>query len=152
MRALTQEEILKVVKKNIWATIITVRSDGVPYAIEATPFETETETCFMINPNGTTARNLKTSDHVLLKYTMASGDLEEWIGISCLGTGRFVHEKDEIVEGWRLLGLVLGLDFSSAADRFAKTPERSPMLAVKVHQRTGRCSFRPGEAVPEKYV
>ncbi|MDR1112125.1 MAG: hypothetical protein LBP92_15875 [Deltaproteobacteria bacterium] len=148
MRAMTPEEIISVTKKAVWATIITVRADGVPYAIEATPFDTETETCFMINPSGTTSRNLKTSDHVLLKYTRATSDLREWMGISCFGSGRFVHDGDEIREGWRLLGQVMGQDFSAAAERFCKTPERSPMMAVRIHSRTGRCSANNGEQLP----
>ncbi|MDR1677946.1 MAG: hypothetical protein LBS44_06095 [Deltaproteobacteria bacterium] len=148
MRIMTPDEIILATKRSIWATIITVRPDGVPYAIEATPFDTETETCFMINPNGGTSRNLKTSNHVLLKYTFATPTLKDWMGISCLGTGRFVNDPDEIRYGWKLLGKVMEQDFSAAADKFCKNPERSPMMAVKIHSRTGRCSAGNGEPMP----
>ncbi|MDR1051667.1 MAG: hypothetical protein LBP95_11475 [Deltaproteobacteria bacterium] len=151
MRAMTHEEMVMVTRRAKWATIITVRPDGVPYAIEGTPFETETEICFMINPNGGTSKNLKGSTHVLLKYTFASDDLEHWMGVSCLGSGRFVRDKKEIVEGWRLLGDVIGVDYSEQGRRFGAAPERSPMMAVKVISRTGRCSSRPGESLPPIY-
>ncbi|MDR2387362.1 MAG: hypothetical protein LBE80_07255 [Deltaproteobacteria bacterium] len=147
MKTLTSDEIIAITKKALWATIITVRPDGVPFAIEATPFYTETETCFMINPNGGTGKNLKSSDHVLLKYTFTTKDLSDWMGISCLGSGRFVHDPLEIRRGWELLGQVMKQDFSWAADKFCKTPERSPMMAVKVHSRTGRCSGKNGESL-----
>ncbi|MDR0355632.1 MAG: hypothetical protein LBJ64_07830 [Deltaproteobacteria bacterium] len=151
MRAMTQEEITSVTRKALWATIITVRADGVPYAIEGTPFETETETCFMINPNGGTSKNLKTSPHVLLKYTFVSEGLRNWMGISCLGSGRFVHDGEQIRQGWFLLGQAMGQDFSRQAENYAKYPERSPMMAVKVVSRTGRCSALPGESLPLIY-
>ncbi|MDR0622084.1 MAG: hypothetical protein LBJ61_09440 [Deltaproteobacteria bacterium] len=149
MRTLTAEEIIQITRKAMWATVITVRPDGVPFAIEATPFDTETETCFMINPNGGTSKNLKASNHVLLKYTFTTQGLKDWMGISCLGSGRFVHEPDEIRLGWDLLGQVMKQDFSSAADKFCKTPERSPMMAVKIHSRTGRCSAKNGEPLTD---
>jgi hypothetical protein len=144
---MTAEEIIMVTQKAMWATIITVRADGVPYAIEATPFDTGIETCFMINPNGGTSKNLKSSSHVLLKYTWATDNLKDWMGVSCLGSGRFIQDPAEIRKGWELLGKVMGHDFSSAADKFCKNPERSPMMGVKVHSRTGRCSARNGEAI-----
>jgi hypothetical protein len=149
MRIMTPEEIIMVTKKAMWATIITVRPDGVPFAIEATPFDTESETCFMINPSGGTSKNLKASSHVLLKYTLASKDLNDWMGLSCLGSGRFVREPEEIRKGWELLGQVMRQDFTWAADKFCRTPERSPMMAVKVHSRTGRCSAKNGEPLTE---
>jgi hypothetical protein len=152
MRTLTSEEIIQLTRKAMWATVITVRPDGVPFAIEATPFVTETETCFMINPHGGTAKNLKTSNHVLLKYTFATKELKDWMGISCLGSGRFVRDPDEIRLGWDLLGKVMNQDFSQAADKFCRTPERSPLMAVKVHSRTGRCSARNGESLAEIFA
>ena len=147
MRILTPEEIITITKKAKWASIITVRSDGVPFAIEATPFDTEAGTCFMINPGGGTAKNLKTSSHVLLKYTFATADLASWMGISCLGSGCFSHDPGEIRLGWELLGKVMNQDFTWAADKFCKTPERSPMLTVRIASRTGRCSAKNSDSV-----
>jgi hypothetical protein len=145
---MTESEIDRAVGAIKWASIVTVRPDGRPYAIEATPFLMDGEICFMINPNGTTRKNLDHSDKVLLKFTAASKDLEGWLGVSCQGTGRFVHDGAAIGEGWALLGRVMGADYSKAAERFVKTPGRSPMLAVKVDEKTGRCSSRTGEELP----
>ncbi|MDR2368115.1 MAG: hypothetical protein LBF58_08425 [Deltaproteobacteria bacterium] len=152
MRTLTAEEIIAITKKAIWASIITVRPDGVPFAIEATPFYTDTETCFMINPGGGTSKNLRSSPHVLLKYTFATPDLKAWMGISCLGSGRFVHDPHAIRLGWELLGKVMGQDFSGAADKYCQNPGRSPLMAVKIHSRTGRCSAVNGTPLSEIYA
>jgi hypothetical protein len=145
---MTPEEILSVTQKALWATIITVSDKGLPYAIEATPFETQTHTCFMINPKGGTAKNLPANGNVLLKYTLAASDCSLWIGVSCFGMGAFVHEPGEIIQGWSLLGQKLGIDYSAQGEKFSKTPERSPLLAVKITSQSGRCSARPGEPLP----
>jgi hypothetical protein len=81
MRAMTESEIDKLVLESKWATIITVSPDGSPYAIEATPFELDGDVCFMINPNGTTKKNVDHSERVLLKYTMTDKELRGWAKI-----------------------------------------------------------------------
>jgi hypothetical protein len=115
-----------------WATIVTVRPDGRPYAIEATPFLKDKRICFMINPSGTTKKNLDFSDKVLLKFTGASRDLRNWVGVSCQGRGSFIHDSKAIINGWFLLGNVLETDCSNEAALYAFQPENSPMLSVKV--------------------
>ena len=112
MRKMTDEEIQRVIAAAKWATICTVGQGGRPYAIEATPFYADTNetACFMINPRGGTWKNLQNSGEVLLKYTMASPDLSDWIGVSCSGRGSFVHEPEAIRAGWKLLGAVMGDD------------------------------------------
>ena len=148
MRAMTPEEMRALIRRCAWATICTVGKDGAPYAIEATPFYIEDDPCFMINPRGGTWRNMQKSSHVLLKYTLAAPDLKGWIGVSCFGAGRFVSAPDEIREGWRLLGLVMGQDYSGAGEKFSRNPDRSPMFAVRVQTRTGRCSAAKTAPLP----
>lgn len=148
MRKLTDEEIMHVIAACNWASICTVGEDGMPYAVEATPFFCGEETGFMINPRGGTWRNLQHSSKVLLKYTLAAPDLRGWAGVSCFGTGRFVSEPEEIRNGWQALAQVMNTDYTKAAEKFASLAERSdrtPFFAVRVHARTGRCSASKDE-------
>ena len=145
MRRMTDKEIQETIGKLKWATICTVTSAGQPYAIEATPFYTEKETCFMINPRGGTWKNLQNNKKVLIKYTLSSPDLTKWAGVSCYGQGRFVEDLESMATGWELLGRVMGCDYSLAAEKFIRIQNRSPLFAVCVESRTGRCSARPGQ-------
>ena len=77
MRVMTPEEMEKVIGRCNWATICTVDKDGMPYAVEATPFRMDGYHCFMINPRGGTWKNLRHNDNVLLKYTLADATLQE---------------------------------------------------------------------------
>ena len=140
MRAMTQEEMDAVICKCKWATICTVSPEGVPYAIEATPFYMDGCHCFMISPNGGTWKNLQHNSRVLLKYTLTSKNLDFWVGVSCHGVGEFVKGEASLREGWRLLGEVMGADYSRAADTFARCRERTPLFQVRVENVTGRCS------------
>ena len=137
---MSPEEMQGVINACKWATICTVSEDGSPYAIEATPFYMDGCHCFMINPRGGTWKNLNHNARVLLKYTRAAGDLSSWAGVSCLGTGEFIIDEDALREGWRLLGEVMGADYSNAADTFARCKDRSPLFRVRVEAFTGRCS------------
>ena len=152
MRKMTAEEITAALEASKWASICTVSPTGEPYAVEATPFQFGDETCFMINPRGGTWRNMQARTHVLLKYTLAAPDLKGWIGVSCFGAGRFVSAPDEIREGWRLLGLVMGQDYSGAGEKFSRNPDRSPMFAVRVQTRTGRCSAAKTAPLPSFFT
>lgn len=137
---MSEDEMGEVIRNCKWATICTVCEDGSPYAIEATPFHMDGCHCFMINPRGGTWKNLRHNKRVLLKYTLASEDLGTWAGVSCQGVGEFVTGEEEMREGWRLLGEVMGADYSKAADTFARCKDRSPFFRVRVQDITGRCS------------
>ena len=145
---MTEEEMRAVIRACSWANICTCTEQGAPYAIEATPFYMDGQTGFMINPRGGTWRNMRHSASVLLKYTLAAPSLRSWAGVSCMGKGRFVDDPEAIREGWRLLGLVMGQDYSQAAERFSKKPSHSPFFAVSVESMTGRCSASMDEALP----
>jgi hypothetical protein len=145
---MTPEEIDILAVKAKWATIVTVSPDGRPYAIEATPFFMDDSVCFMINPDGATRWNLESNNRVLLKITFASKDVSMWAGVSLEGTGAFSRDPDVIVRGWRALGALMDEDYSDSAAKFSKTPERSPLLMVRVDGKSGRCSAKPGEPMP----
>ncbi len=148
MRNMTEQEIKQALTKGNWATICTVNKDNSPYAVEATYFIGDDQTVgFMINPGGTTLTNIQTNSHVLLKITLADKSLSEWMGISLFGKGVVINDPDKIRQGWELLGNVMNENYEEAAERFYKTPERSPFLSVKVEKMTGKCSIRPGEAI-----
>ncbi len=140
MRVMTRQEMEDVIRRCNWATICTVTPEGFPYAIEATPFHMDGCHCFMINPRGVTWKNMLENHHVLLKYTLAHADLSVWAGVSCFGAGEFVFEAATVREGWRLLGRVMGADYSRAAGTFAGLKDRSPLFRVRVEEMTGRCS------------
>ena len=84
---------------------------------------------------------------VLLKFTLTNRALTWWAGVSCHGTGRFDTDPQAIRRGFRLLGEVMGSDYSGAGERFAATPGNSPLLRVRVERMTGRCSAAEGEAL-----
>ena len=148
MRRMTEEEILQTIKACNWATICTCSATGEPYAVEATPFYMDGITGFMINPRGGTWRNLQNNTNVLLKYTLTTPDLKGWIGASCQGQGSFVTDPEAIREGWRLLGEVMGQDYSEAAEKFSKNASHSPFFAVKVQSMSGRCSASKEAPLP----
>jgi sugar/nucleoside kinase (ribokinase family) len=145
MRALTPEEIAQVIERVRWAVICTVCPDSSPYAVEATPYHDGETMCFMINPRGTTWRNLQKNQHVLVKLTITSPCLSFWAGISCVGIGRFDSDPQAIRDGFAVLGRSLGADYSAAGEKYARTPERSPLLRVTISGRSGRCSIMPGQ-------
>ncbi len=166
MREMTDAEMRALVARARWATICTASPDGEPYAVEATPYREGDEVCFMINPRGGTWRNLCGVGHdrgmeagqcgagshpgegrVLLKFTLTNRALTWWAGVSCHGTGRFDTDPQAIRRGFRLLGEVMGSDYSGAGERFAATPGNSPLLRVRVERMTGRCSAAEGEAL-----
>ena len=66
MRPMTDEEIATLVRRSKWATICSASSEGVPYAVEATPYSDGGDVCFMINPRGGTWKNLCSNPKVLL--------------------------------------------------------------------------------------
>lgn len=139
MRKMTSEEMDNVIHSVKWASICTVKPDGTPYAIEATPFHDDGKIGFMINPRGTTASNLRDNPSVLLKFTLATPDLSDWKGVSCMGKGSFSRDKEAIERGWNLLGEVMNADYSKIGERFGLSPEKSPLFLVVVENITGRC-------------
>jgi len=38
-------------------------------------------------------------------------------------------------------------DYGEAAEKFVRTPERSPLFVVEIHEMTGRCSAGPEEDI-----
>lgn len=166
MREMTDAEMHTLVARARWATICTASPDGEPYAVEATPYREGDEVCFMINPRGGTWRNLYSMGHdagreaeqygvrdhsgggrVLLKFTLTNRALTWWAGVSCHGTGRFDTDPEAIRRGFRLLGEVMASDYSGAGERFAATPDNSPLLRVRVERMTGRCSVTESETL-----
>nr|WP_320014497.1 hypothetical protein [uncultured Desulfobacter sp.] len=153
MRSMKEEEIRKALSLGKWATICTVGTDMGPYGVEATYFidveasDRLPRLCFMINPRGTTMKNIGISPKVLLKLTLTDRNLKTWIGVSCFGTGRVETDPGAMARGWSLLGQVMGTDYSAAAEKFSRPGKASPMLVVDVEKMTGRCSHRKNLAI-----
>lgn len=146
MRKMTIEEINQAIKHGKWATICSVTPEKSPYAIEATYFICEENIGFMINPKGTTAANVSVNPRVLVKITFTNKNLSRWAGISCFGTGSFIKNKEEILQGWEKLGEIMQTDYSKIAEKFCINPDRSPFFKVQVGSMTGRCSAKPSES------
>ena len=148
MRRMTEEEIRTALSRANWASICTVGPDMGPYAVEATYFmDDQARVCFMINPRGTTAKNVGQNTKTLVKITLATPELDHWLGVSCFGQGRVETDPGIIARGWEQLGRVMGCDYSAAAEKFAAPGKRSPMLTVAVEAMTGRCSYKKNEAI-----
>ncbi len=140
MRNLTENEIETIVKRSKWATICTVTPKGEPYAIEATYFIDGSSLGFMINPRGTTMRNLSENAALVLKITVADDTLLSWAGVSLFGIGRNVADLDLVRKGWRRLEDVMKADYSLAAEKFTASGRPSPYLRCSVLRCSGRCS------------
>ena len=145
MRKMNPEEMEKLLTLAGWATICTVNEDGSPYAVEATCFRDGNSIGFMINPRGTTATNIKARPQVLLKYTLSDTPMHNWAGVSLFGVGEMVTDAEAIGKGWDALSVAMNTDYSSAKEKFIKTPEKSPFLKVSFEKMTGRCSARVKE-------
>ena len=142
MRPMNPEEIQETLSIGNWASICTVGPNGFPHAIEATPFVDDAQClCFMINPRGTTLKNIENNPNVLLKFTLTTPDLGRWIGVSCFGKGRVERDPSALARGWELLGRVMDADYAKAAEKF------SPMLVVAVDRMTGRCNYKRDESI-----
>ncbi|MCD6561297.1 MAG: hypothetical protein J7L16_06025 [Deltaproteobacteria bacterium] len=96
--------------------------------------------CFMINPRGSTARNIQKNTDVLPKFTQTKPDLSKWFGVSCFGEGFFVRDAEDIRRGWKLLGRVMKTDYGETAEKFSSNPEQSPLFCVEIEKMTGRCN------------
>lgn len=144
---MTSEEINLVLKQVKWATICTVSPENRPYAIEATPYLEGGDICFMINPRGKTWKNLQINPGVLIKATLADSFLAWWAGVSFAGTGHFDSDREAIQRGFQLLGKVIGSDYSAAGRKHAENAERSPLLRVRIREKTGRCSLAKNESL-----
>ncbi len=144
MRAMTQEEMERLVGLSEWATICVSGPDGTPYAIEATPFRLEEDICFMINPRGGVYRCIQSNPKVLVKFTKTQSGLGHWAGVSCHGQGRFDPNIEALRRGWKKLGKIMNEDYSKVASVLNK-PTRSPLFRVRVESVTGRCSAVSGE-------
>lgn len=148
MRRMTSEESLLALYQGTWASICTVDHDRKPYAIEATYFlSVKDRIGFMINPKGTTIKNIRTNPNVLLKITQASKDLAYWLGVSFRGTGRVVTDKNQMRQGWEKLGKVMSTDYSRAAEKFCNSDKASPFLEIQMEQMTGQCSHGKNEDI-----
>lgn len=146
MRKMIEPEIRQSLKLRKWATICTVSPGQMPYAIEATYFMPDDRHMnFMINPRGTTVRNIQKNPHVLVKVTLTDPSLSRWAGISVFGKAAMARSTEKIRHGWALLGQVMNADYSDAAERFARAPEKSPLFVVEIREMTGRCSAGPGD-------
>ncbi|MFP4533164.1 MAG: pyridoxamine 5'-phosphate oxidase family protein [Desulfobacterales bacterium] len=146
-----EPEIRQALNLRKWATICTVDANQMPYAVEATYFMPDAgQMNFMINPRGTTVRNIQKNQHVLVKVTLTDPSLSRWAGISVFGKALMERSPEKIRHGWALLGQVMDADYSDAAERFARTPEKSPLFVVEIREMTGRCSAGPGDGIDFK--
>lgn len=142
MRKMTESEIDDVIKSSNWATICTVTPEGMPYAVEATFFIDGQYLGFMINPRGTTMKNLAQNPNLLLKITQTNDDLSKWAGVSLFGTGENITDPVEMKKGWELLGKVMKTDYSKVAEKFTQAERPSPYLRCQITKRTGRSSMQ----------
>lgn len=148
MRKMIEPEIRQALQLQKWATICSVSPFQIPHAIEATYFMPhDGQMNFMINPRGTTVRNIQKNPHVLVKVTLTDLSLSRWAGVSIFGKAGMEQSPEKIRHGWALLGQVMNADYSDAAERFARAPEKSPLFVVEIREMTGRCSAGPGSGI-----
>lgn len=148
MRKMIEPEIRQALQLQKWATICTVSPFQIPYAIEATYFMPDDgQIKFMINPRGTTVRNIQKNPQVLVKVTLTDLSLSRWAGVSVFGKARMEQSPEKIRRGWAVLGQVMNADYREAAEKFVRTQEKSPLFAVEIREMTGRCSAGPGSEI-----
>lgn len=148
MRRMTREEILFALNHGNWASICTVDLYNRPFAIEATYFlPAKDRIGFMINPRGTTLKNIRNNPNVFIKITYASNDLSCWLGASFWGIGKVETDRDEMKLGWAKLEKVMDTDYSRAIEKFSNPDKASPFLEIQVEQMTGQCSCGKNEDI-----
>ena len=140
MRKMNQKEIKNLINRHRWATLCTVDPEGKPYAIEFTCFLMDDHVCGLINPRGTSAKNVKNNPNVCLKMCRTDGLCRQFQAVSCFGIGEFVDDRQTIARAWDLLESRLNLPegtYKGQKEKFMDKRKKSPLFRMKPQKMTG---------------
>jgi len=145
MRDMKPEEIEEVLKRCEWGTLCTVDEEDKPYAIEYCFDYHDGAIWGVINPKGTSAKNLAQNSNVLFKV-IDYKKVDYWWAISCFGRAEFLRTFDDVEKGFKLIEKKLRLEegrFDKYIEKFRNKPENSPTLRITIEKKTGRCEKAP---------
>jgi nitroimidazol reductase NimA-like FMN-containing flavoprotein (pyridoxamine 5'-phosphate oxidase superfamily) len=135
-----EEQMKDLMKRCSWGTLATVSKDGSPYAIEFSYFMMDGKICALINPNGTTAKNLENNPRACFKVCLCDNLCKKFEAISCFGEGSFEQDRGKICLAWNLLEQRLGLPsgtYSKFKKKYSDPDKSSPLLTISVDRMTG---------------
>lgn len=141
MFKLTQDDIKALIERHTWGTIVTVNDDGTPYAIECTFFLINGDICSLINPHGTTARNIARDNRVLFKVCESDALSRQYQAASYYGKAEYVQDKDVLSNAWDVLEQRLNLEpgtYGVHKAKFVDPTKKSPLFRLKIEKITGR--------------
>jgi nitroimidazol reductase NimA-like FMN-containing flavoprotein (pyridoxamine 5'-phosphate oxidase superfamily) len=95
-----EKQIKDLMKRCTWGTLTTVDENCNPYAIEFTYFMMDGKICALINPNGTTAKNLEKNSNVCFKICLSDPMCKNFEAVSCFGKGFFEQDKEILGIAW----------------------------------------------------
>jgi nitroimidazol reductase NimA-like FMN-containing flavoprotein (pyridoxamine 5'-phosphate oxidase superfamily) len=119
MRSMSEKEIKKFLEEWTWGTLIAIDGDR-PYAIELS-YATDGEFIYCGSmPGGRMARCVRDNAHVVFKVCDSTKDPSRFRAVIVEGAVKKLTQKDEIVQGLRVLYKKLGFPESRIEPRSAQ--------------------------------
>ena len=140
MRSLSEKEIIQFLKEWSWGTLIAIENDK-PYAIELS-YATDGEYLYCGSmPGGRMSRCVKDNTNVVFKVCESSRDTTKFRAVIVEGTVKKLTQRDEIINGLRVLYKKLGLPDSRInprADQLTAQAPESSFYRIKINEHGGR--------------
>lgn len=140
MFKMEEDQMKRLLERCAWGTLATTGPDGQPYAIEFTYFMMDGRICAMINPKGTTAKNISKNPKLCFKVCLSDPLCRKFEALSCFGTGSFEQDREIMKRGWDLLEKRLSYDpgtYSKAKEKFSDPELPSPLFKMTIENMTG---------------
>lgn len=144
MFKMKQEDMLALIERRKWGTLCTVSDDGTPYAIEFSYFLIDGDICGMINPHGTTSRNIERDQRVLFKICESDDNCRAYQAVSVYGTAEYVQDRAVVSQAWDELERQLGLEagtYGKFKAKFSDPALKSPLFRLRADRLTGRANW-----------
>jgi hypothetical protein len=140
-----EEQMKDLMKRCTWGTLTTVDENGNPYAIEFTYFMMDGKLCALINPNGTTAKNLENNSNVCFKICLSDSLSKKFEAVSCFGKGLFEQDKDKLSKAWNELEKRIVKPkgtYKKFKEKFSDPEKSSPLFLMTIEKMTGVANHR----------
>ncbi len=140
MKTMSEKEIKGLIKEFKWGTLITI-DGGKPYAVELSYASDDNYIYCGSMPGGRMAKSVKNNSTVAFKICDTSEDMSKFRAVIVEGEAKLLTERDEIVEGLRVLYKKLGFPESRIeprADKLTANPEKSSFYRIPLKVLGGR--------------
>jgi nitroimidazol reductase NimA-like FMN-containing flavoprotein (pyridoxamine 5'-phosphate oxidase superfamily) len=135
-----EDQMKDLLERCAWGTLATIDMEGNPYAIEFTYFMMEGRICAMINPNGTTAKNLLKNPNSIFKVCLSDPLCRKFEAVSIYGKGKFEQDKEKVGKGWDMLEERLHYKhgaYGKAKEKFTMPDSPSTLFVMTIEKMTG---------------